>query len=541
MGIWEEIHLRNIRPIVFWIPVTILFAAVVMSFVNQLAFQSAMESINTLIMNNLAWLLSISSVIFVGTCIWAYFSPLGRVKIGGDDATPLLSKMNWFTITLCTTIAVGLLFWGAAEPMFHVYEPPPSLGIEPGSAQAKIFAMATLFMHWSITPYAIYAVPALAFALAFYNKNANYSIGGMLSPIFGKYVQGVGGQIIDAAALLALVAGMSSGLGQGLLSLAGGIQRVAGIPTSPTVLAIICFVIIATVVISAVSGLMKGIRILSNFNAVILIVFGILVFIFGPTLYILSASVDGLGSYFTNFFSRSLNTGMISNDSWPQWWTNFYWAQWLAWAPVTALFLGRISRGYTVKQFIKTVMVFPSVFAILWMGIFGGSTIFFDDASGGAFRASLEQNGAESVIYMLFDAIPLGEVLIPLFILIAFISYVTAADSNTEAIALLCRGLRADELGTEKHTGIKVFFGTMIGVVSWSMTSFSGIDGIKMLANLGALPGLIIVLGATAVLIKFGFELKTEAIIQEESPTSSEKLVIQEDSLPSTIKAKQTI
>lgn len=524
--------MRNIRPIVFWVPVTILFGAVIISFINQTAFQSAMENTNALIMDNLAWILSISSVLFVGVCVWAFFSPLGRVKIGGEDATPLLSKMNWFTITLCTTIAVGLLFWGAAEPMFHVYETPPSLGIEPGTAEAKIFAMATLFMHWSITPYAIYAVPALAFALAYYNHKANYSIGGMLSPVFGKYVQGLGGQIIDAIALLALVAGMSSGLGQGLLSLAGGMQRLAGIPTSPTVLAIICFVIIATVIISAVSGLMKGIRILSNFNAVILIAFGIIVFIFGPTLYILSASVDGFGSYIGTFFNRSLNTGMVANDSWPQWWTNFYWAQWLAWAPITALFLGRISRGYTVRQFIITVMVLPSIFAICWMGIFGGSTIFFNDANGGAFRASLEQNGAESVIYMLFDAIPFGQFLIPVFILIAFISYVTAADSNTEAIALLCRGMRADELSVENHTGIKVFFGVMIGIVSWSMTSFSGIDGIKMLANLGALPGLIIVLGATAVLIKLGYNLKVEQVVHEKSTETAQVMDTQEGSMP---------
>jgi choline-glycine betaine transporter len=493
--------MNRIRKIPTFLPFSILFIGIIANLWDEKGTQETILSINNWVVSEFGWLLSISSVLFVLTCAVAYFSAIGHVRIGGEDAKPLLSKFNWFSITLCTTVAVGLLFWSTAEPIYHLYAPPESLGIEPNTDAARKFAFSTLFLHWSFTPYAIYCVPALTFALAFYNLKKEKSIGGFLSPLFGRWTQGIWGELIDAIALFALITGMASGLGQGLLTLSGGLNKFVGIGSSPLVLAAIAALVVATVIVSAVSGLLKGIRFLSDLNLKFFIGLLVFVLIFGPTAFSLSAGVDGFGDFTTNFFSKSFFTGELGNDDWPKWWTNFYWAQWLTWAPVTALFLGHISRGYTVRELILNVMVFPSLFSILWMTLFGGMAIHFDEISGGAIKQALDTTGVESIIYYIFDQLPLTGIVTVVFIIITFVSFVTAADSSTEAIASVCLKVNPDENDTrEQRTKtslwLKVMIVSSIGFVSWSMTSFAGIKGVKILANLGMLPSLLIVLGA---------------------------------------------
>ncbi len=494
--------MHRIRKIPIVLPFSILFVGIAANLINEEASQAVILQMNNWVIDEFGWLLSISSVLFVLTCVVAYFAPIGHVRIGGENAKPILSKLNWFSITLCTTVAIGLLFWSTAEPIYHVYAPPESLGIEPNTDAARKFAFSTLYLHWSFTPYAIYTIPALAFALSFYNLRKDKSIGGFLSPLLGRFAQGRWGQLIDAIALFSLITGMASGLGQGLLSLAGGVNKFIGVGTSPFVLAIIAALIIATVVASAVSGLLKGIRILSDLNMKFFVGLLVFVMVFGPTAFSASAGVDGFGDFTANFFQKSFFTGQLGDDDWPKWWTNFYWAQWLTWAPVTALFLGHISRGYTVRQFILTVMVFPSLFSIFWMTIFGGMSIYFDEVSGGAVKQTLDENGVESIIYYIFDQLPLSNVITLAFIVISFVSFVTAADSSTEAIAAVClESDDSEENETMESTSktsmwLKIMIASVIGFTAWSMTSFAGIKGVKILANLGMLPSLLIVLGA---------------------------------------------
>ncbi|MDO6462167.1 BCCT family transporter [Granulosicoccaceae sp. 1_MG-2023] len=534
--------MNKIRKIPTVLPFGILFIGIIANLWDEEKYQSVILSINNWVIDTFGWLLSISSVLFVFTCAVAYFSSIGHVRIGGENAKPLLSRLNWFSITLCTTVAVGLLFWSTAEPIYHVYEPPVSLGIEPNTDAARKFAFSTLYLHWSITPYAIYCIPALVFALAFYNMRKEKSIGGLLSPLFGRFTQGVWGQLIDAIALFSLIAGVSSGLGQGLLTLAGGINKFVGVGSSPLVLAFIAALIVATVVASAVSGLMKGIRILSDLNLKFFIGLLVFVLVFGPTGYSLSAGVDGFGDYTANFFSKSFFTGELGNDDWPKWWTNFYWAQWLTWAPVTALFLGHISRGYTVREFILTVMVFPALFSILWMTVFGGMSIYLDEVSGGAIKQTMDQNGIESIIYYIFDQLPISSLITIAFIVIAFVSFVTAADSSIEAIATVClEGEESEGMDSRSKTTfwLKVVIASAIGFVAWSMTSFAGIKGVKILANLGMLPSLIIVLGAMFTL--WSMIAKYTRLYRPETPELTETLAEEKEPAAAPVPAQIVI
>ena len=496
---------KNIRPLVFWPTFLVLLGAVVLSFVNLEQFLAITKAANDAILNNFSWLFSAGAFYLVILAAMTYVSPLADVRIGGKDAEPLLAKHRWFFISICTTIAVGLLFWTTAEPIYHFNAPPISRPeLEAGSPQAALFAISSLFLHWSFTPYAIYSIPSLVFALAFYNKKLPFSISSSLAPVFGfSITKGKRAQLIDTLAMYALVAGMAGSLGTGAVTLVGGIGEFSSVTSNPISLGIVIALVVAAFVASAASGLYKGIARLSAINAVALIFLGLFVFIFGPTVFILRFGVEGLGEFLNNFISMSLFTGAAADDSWPQQWSIFSWAAWVTWAPVTALFLGRIARGYTVREFLQINLIFPAVFSIIWVAIFTGSAIHLDMTESGAMNTILNEQGIEKLLYFMMDRLPLSGFISVLLVFIAFISYVTAADSNTDAIGALCTDGFSAETDARATLPMKVLWGVTIGVVSWTMVAFVGIDGIKMLSNLGGLPALLIVLAVSLTLIKW--------------------------------------
>ena len=272
---------------------------------------------------------------------------------------------------------------------------------------------------------------------------------------------------------------------------------------APFTLGVAVSVIVVTFVLSAASGLQKGIARLSSINAWLLLFLGLFVFIFGPTVYILSIGTEGLGAYLGNFFELSLFTGAASGDTWPQSWSVFNWAVWFAWAPISTLFLGRISRGYTVREFIQINLFFPALFAIAWISIFSGTAIHIDMTQAGILSTTLNDSGVEKLLYYIFGQLPLSGIMTFVLIFIAYISYVTAADSNTDAIGDLCTTGFTAETEEKAALGVKILWGSIIGIVSWTMVSFVGIDGIKMLSNLGGLPAAIIILATSLTLCKW--------------------------------------
>lgn len=513
----------GVRPWVFWPPFLLLLAAVIYSFVDLDGFMKVATAINNWILATFADALSLSSLCLLLLLLITLFSPLANIRIGGSKATPLLSKWRWFSITLCTTVATGILFWGTAEPMFHLYSPPESLNIAPNSDAAREFTMATMFMHWSFTPYAIYCLPGLVFALCYYNLRQPFSLGASLNPLLcsvlgkekGRQTQAQGGQVIDAIALFALVAGMASSLGTGILVLGGGAESVLSIPNGKLSMAVIATAIVTTFIVSAISGLQKGIARLSNLNAQIFIFCCVFVFAFGPTAYLLNSTLEGIQGYASSFFARSVNRYTGEGDNWPQLWTVFYWSNWYAWAPVTALFLGRIARGYTVRQFITINLLLPASAAILWMGTFSGSALYFDQLTNGTFQQEMLSKGSESVVFLLFNNLPFAALTSVVFIFVTFISFVTAADSNTDAMSNICANgnLDPDSPGNKTSLTLKFVWGITIGIIAWVMVSFASLDGIKMMSNLGGLPSMFIIAGtALSLLVLLGRVMKGDTL-----------------------------
>lgn len=503
--------MMTIRPIVFFIPISILILSVIWSLADVASFFEYANALNTQILNNFGSLFAYAVFGFFATCIWIFFSPVGHIKIGGKNATPLLSKWNWFAITLCTTIATGILFWGMAEPMFHLYD-SGGRGYDPSSDAARQFSMVSLFMHWALSPYAIYTVASLTFALSIYNLGKGNSLAGPLSLLFGK-IPTIITDILDALILLSLVLGMSASLGTGLLLLSGGFSNLTGIASSPFLLGIIAALIVATVLISSITGLTKGIRILSDVNVKFFFALSIFIFIFGPSIEIITEGTTALASYAAEFVPRSLLLNASEGRVWENDWIIFYWANWLAWAPVTAMFLGKIARGYTVRAFITINLIIPSLFSIAWMSILGVYAMNINRDNDNILKQSLDNDGIESVAFKALEYLPLGGVLIVGLLGLSFISYVTAADSNSEAIRMICQ---KEEHEPDSNDGKKRYFGTaikiiwigLIGTASWVMTSYSGIDGVRMLSNLGGFPALFIIIALNIVLIKLSFNRK---------------------------------
>jgi len=499
----------QVKHIIFWPIVVLLVTASSFSLIDTSEFLRITTSINDWIVNSFDWLFSSAALLFLLLCLIIYFSPLGKVVLGGPEATPLLSKWRWFSIALCTTIATGILFWGPSEPLYHYHSPPSGLGILPETEQAATFALSTVFLHWTFIPYGIYTLAGVILAFSVYNLKQPFSLGSMLYPLIGSRAHGWIGTVADGVSLFSLVAGMAASLGAGLIILAGGLERLTGITYSALTLGIMAVVIVSTFVSSAVSGLMKGIRMLSDINIKVFIGLAIFILLFGPTSYMLHEAGRGLWDMITHFFSHSL-IGLDGNDkSWAHAWTIFYWSNWLAWTPVTAIFLARIGYGYSIREFIRMNLLYPALFSIVWMTIFSTTSLHFDISQPGfpLFEQLSREGGIGQVIFSILDHFPLHKITSLVFLLAAFLSFVTAADSNTSAMSSIsATGISPSS--PEPSVFIKVIWGVLIGMIAWVMIAFSGagsskgLDGIRMLSNMGGLPSLFLILVAAIGMIK---------------------------------------
>ena len=526
-NIEKTVNLK-LNKIVFFPPWLALAAMVAVSLTNEEAFLAGLNAVTNWILSNFTWAFNLTTVACVATVIIVYFSPLAKVRIGGRKARPIMSYINLVWITLCTTIAAGILFWACAEPMYHLYEPAAFEGVEAGSAGAAVFAMKTMFLEWTWSPYAIYTTATLIFAFVFYNMRQKYSVGSVLIPAFGPKAARFN-NLIDVICLFSLVAGMASSLGTGTLTIAGGVQKVFGIKSAPFLWGIIIVVIVTTFVISSVSGIMKGIRVLSSINAKVYIILLGFLLIFGPTAFMLNFSVESYGQYLRDFLPMSLSTGESFGESWARSWPVFYWCNWLSWTPITAIFLAKILRGYTIRDAIKCNFVIPALFSTLWMGVFASSSIYYE-LNGEGFYEIMQTQGTESVVYEVFNQMPLSTVLIVFYLFIVFISFVTASDSNTNAMAGLCTyGITDGE--QEAPSWLKVVWGVSIAVMTWILISFAGIDGIKAASNLGGFPTMFLMIIMIVGLLKIcknpsKYDTFKEDYTEDGRPIESERLPV---------------
>lgn len=484
----------KIRWNVFLPPWALILAAVICSFINYDMFVEVLDNAVSWILGEFSWLFSAVALLAVIMTTAAYFLPFRNVKIGGSKSEPLISYSNYVWIVLCTIMGAGLMLWACAEPLYHLYYPPENVSAGAMSSEAVVWSMETLFLEWSFTPMAITALAAVLFGFCLYNMKKSFTVSSMLVPLIGDKWSKKLNPAVDGLCLFCLCAGLSSSLGSGIMLVSGGVNAVSGgaVESGVTLWVVSGVVIIAAFVISAASGLTKGIKLLSKINTRFYLVLGIIVFLAGPTIYILNLCMESLGAYLSDFFRLSLMTSAASGDGWAQSWPVFYWCMSLSWMPVSAVFLGRISRGFTVKQALNAMFVIPSVFCILWMTLFAGSSMYYE-LNGADIMSVIQNQGLDAAVYEVLKQMPLSVVIIPLFLLTAFISYVTSADSNTNAVAGLCtRGLDSDE--SESPVWVKIVWGVTVGALSLIMLVAYDMEGMKKLAAFGGLPAVFLML-----------------------------------------------
>ncbi len=482
---------NKLRPWVFYPSFTLLIVTIVLSFMNYDVFIHLTTIAKDFMVGDMGWVFSITGILCVVIVVFAYFSPLGKVRLGGPEAKPLLKKSSWFAITLCTTIAAGILFWGTAEPIWHLAYPPESLGIEPMSVNAALYAMETMYLHWTFVPYAIYAVPVIVFAFAYYNMSRSFSVGSQIAPLVTQARQRKLNGLIDAIVLFTVAAGISASFGTAVMNMGGGIHALFGLDNSKGLWIVITIIGTAGFVISSGTGLMKGIKVLSDINIYLYyLIIGFLILL-GPTMYYFGLGTEAFGGFLDNLFSKALFTGIAANDRWPSGWTMFYWSNWMAWAPISAVFLARIAYGYTIKEVVTMNFIVPSIFSVIWMTILSGTTINFQLTGRVDVLAIMNEQGSAAAAYAVLGEFPFANILIGIYLIAVMISFITATDSTTNAMASICTsGIKEGK--QEAPLFLKILWGVIIGAVSLVFITTLGLDGIKMMSYLGGFPALFL-------------------------------------------------
>ncbi len=491
----------KIRPIAFFIPLTAIIAVAVVSIITSMqgedALVIAIENLNNAAMAKFGWLYNSCALACLVFVVWLGFSKYGKIRFGGADAKPQFSYWNWFAMTLCAGIAIGLVYWGVAEPVMQLAYPPESYGIAGFSPQAATFSLSQIFMEWTLTPYAIYSVCGILSAYTIYNLRKPTSIAATLTPLFGeKMEKGVWSQVIDAIILFSLMGGVCTSLGEGILQVAGGLEYVFGISPRLFVYGTIALVIVAMYTLSSYTGLKRGIRVLSDINTKIYFVFLVFLFVVGPTTFILNIGFESLAEYAETIFSRHLFLGAVTGDQYPYWWTIFFFAVWFAWAPVTGMFLAKLAYGRSIRDFVIVNMVAASGFGIIWFTVFGGSAIYMQLFDGFDISGIIDSMGSEVATYAFLQQLPLGGILIFIFLFMLVISFVTAADSMTSTASNISVSEDMDmSNGNQEAPGyIKLIWGISLGLVACLLVNFANITGVKAASTLAGMPAVLVVL-----------------------------------------------
>ena len=357
-------------------------------------------------------------------------SKYGKIKLGKDDDVPEYSNFKWFTMLFGGGMGIGLVFWSVAEPIMDFMSPPSA---DPNTPAAMYEAMETVFFHWGVHPWVIYAVGGLGLGYFAFRKDRPFLVSSALEPLIGERVNGPLGKAVDILAVIATIFGVATSLGLGASQIVGGLGYVYGIESTTFLTVIIIAVITALFTLATVSGLQKGMQLVADIKIWISIAFMIFIFLFGGAVFICDLFTTSIGGYFGNIIHKSL---WMENASFIQGWTVFYWAWWIAWAPFCGQFVARVSKGRTIRQYLFAVMLLPAGFGFVWLAIYGGAAFNIDALTNGAIQAAVS-NDYTTGLFALLEQLPLFQITAPLAILLIVFCFLGAANSATFVLSML--------------------------------------------------------------------------------------------------------
>ncbi|MCB1888176.1 MAG: BCCT family transporter [Rhodocyclaceae bacterium] len=432
------------------------------------------------------WVFMGAANIFVLFCLFLIVSPLGKVRLGGADAKPDYSYAGWFAMLFAAGMGIGLMFFGVLEPVYHFQNPPLGVSAEDPEAARAIGMAATIF-HWGLHPWAIYAVVALSLAFFSYNHGMPLTIRAAFFPLIGNRVWKWPGHLIDTLAVFATLFGLATSLGFGAEQAIAGLNYLFDVPATDTAKVILILLITGAATLSVVAGLDGGVKRLSEINMILALLLLLFVIVVGPTGDILSGYVSGLGNYLLDVVPLSNWVGREDTD-FMHGWTTFYWAWWISWSPFVGMFIARVSRGRTVREFVICVLLVPTLLCVLWMSAFGGTAVhqFLDTGYSGVVETVTNWTPELSLFKML-EPLPLSGLLSAIGIVLVLVFFVTSSDSGSLVIDTITAGGKLDAPVPQR-----VFWAVFEGLVAIALMLGGGLASLQAAAIATGFPFAIV-------------------------------------------------
>ncbi|QQM39561.1 BCCT family transporter [Streptomyces liliifuscus] len=494
--------------VVFGVTAAITVAFVIWGSAGTDSLKSASDKMLSGLMHNGGWAFMLAASGFVVFALWLAISRYGRIHLGAEGEEPEFKTVSWVAMMFSAGMGIGLMFYGVSEPLSHYTTPPP--GTDPAdSAERMQTAMATTLFHWTLHPWAIYAVVGLAIAYSTFRKRRRQTISAVFTPLIGeKHANGGVGRAIDILAIIATVFGSAASLGLGALQIGSGFTELDWLDkVSDGLLVVIIAVLTVAFVASAISGIEKGIQWLSNINMVLALVLAVFVFIAGPTVIVLDLLPTSVFSYLGDLPQLAGRTEASTGEGVADWlgsWTVFYWAWWISWTPFVGMFIARISRGRTIRQFVGGVILVPSTVSLVWFAIFGGTAMKLKE--GGALGG---ESTPEGQLFGVLQEFPIATATSLLVMILVGIFFVSGADA-----ASIVMGTLSQKGALEPGRFVVVFWGVVTGAVAAIMllvgTEGNALQGLQNLTILAAAPFVLVMIGMCISLMR---DLRRDPVI----------------------------
>ena len=484
-------------PLIFFSVLGLVLIVLSATVINREQTGTFLFGLQDAIVEYFSWLFSLTVTGLLVFSIWLVFSRFGRIKLGPDDSTPEFNTIAWISMLFSAGMGIGLVFFGVAEPVLHYLTP---LQAAPETIAAAREAMRLSIFHWGLHAWAIYAVLGMALAFYHFRHNQPLAMRSTLEPLLGKNTHRWQGKLVDIFAVLGTLFGLATSLGLGAAQINAGLAELFGTTVSTNAQVIIIVVITLCAMTSLVLGLKKGIRRLSELNMLLaLLLLGFVLFA-GPTAALLRGLPDLLGSYLQGLPGLSLSTHPFRNLEWQKSWTIFYWAWWLSWSPFVGMFIARISRGRTIRQFVLGVLIIPTLLSLVWFGIFGGAALRIELYNNGVNVPGLDeavQENSATAIYALLANFPFSALVNTLAIILVAVFFITSSDSGSFVVDMLTSGGNPNPPVAQR-----IFWACMEGLLAIILLMLGGLNALQAGAVSMGLPFCLIIIAVVWCLLK---------------------------------------
>jgi glycine betaine transporter len=460
------------------------------------------------IIDNTGWVFVLTSTGFVALAAVLAASRYGHIRLGRDDDRPEFSTGSWVAMLFAAGMGIGLVFWGVAEPLYHLTGPPLEMA-EPGTNEAARLGLQYTVFHWGLHPWAMYAIMGMALAYGVFRKGRPSLISSAVIPLMGEHRTRLR-RVVDTLAIFTTVFGAATSLGLGAMQINSGLALNYGAPRNNGVVLAVIFGLTLLFVLSAVSGVHKGIKIVSNINVILAGLLAAFVFVLGPTTHIFNTITETSGDYLAGLPGMSFASGASGGGEWLASWTLFYWAWWISWTPFVGAFIARISRGRTIRHFVGFVMIIPTLVSLVWFSVLGGAATRLQLTGQAELSDALTESGTEGALFSLLGEFPLATLTSSVVMVLIALFFVSSADSASVVLSML------SQRGTlSPNRWMVALWGTSIAGVAAALTLAGGLDVMQSATILVATPFLLVLV---AIAVNLVLELRREPFISTLDP-----------------------